>query len=116
MRVVCCGALAKKRSMHINQFRDDLFAGQVIVDRRGQRYRALHRLNWPRSGGVVITGRQEAKLADVAVEISVDGGAVDTLAFDIRDEDAVKASVGEILSARPSMVCQQCGWPVPSTA
>ena len=81
-------------------FRDDLFAGQVIVVTGGGSGigRCIAHELASLGAGVVITGRQEAKLADVAVEISADGGAVDTLAFDIRDEEAVKANVSEILS------------------
>ena len=81
-------------------FRDDLFAGQVIVVTGGGSGigRCIAHELASLGAGVVITGRHEAKLADVAVEISADGGAVDTLAFDIRDEEAVKANVSEILS------------------
>ena len=98
-------------------FRDDLFAGQVIVVTGGGSGigRCIAHELASLGAGVVITGRQEAKLADVAVEISADGGAVDTLAFDIRDEEAVKANVNEFFAPwphpRPS---QQCGWPVPA--
>ena len=46
---------------------------------------------------VVITGRQAEKLENVATEIESDGGAVDFLAFDIRDGVAVADKVDEIL-------------------
>ena len=46
---------------------------------------------------VVITGRQADKLKNVATEIESDGGAVDFLAFDIRDAVAVADKVDEIL-------------------
>ena len=46
---------------------------------------------------VVITGRQAEKLKNVATEIVSDGGAVDFLAFDIRDAVAVADKVDEIL-------------------
>ena len=46
---------------------------------------------------VVISGRSAEKLARVAAEIAEDGGRCDTIAFDIRDEDAVKAGVAEVL-------------------
>jgi citronellol/citronellal dehydrogenase len=42
---------------------------------------------------VLISGRTPDKLDRVAAEIAEDGGRCDTLAFDIRDEDAVKAAV-----------------------
>jgi citronellol/citronellal dehydrogenase len=47
---------------------------------------------------VVLSGRTQAKLDAVAEEIRHDGGACDTLAFDIRDEEAVKASVATIVA------------------
>ena len=46
---------------------------------------------------VVITGRTQEKLDTVAAEIREDGGQVDTAAFDIRDEDQVKAAVARIV-------------------
>ena len=45
---------------------------------------------------VVITGRKPDKLDRVAAEIAEDGGSAETVAFDIRDEDAVKAAVAGI--------------------
>jgi len=47
---------------------------------------------------VVITGRNEDKLAQVVAEITEDGGPVDSQAFDIRDEDQVKAAVAAIVA------------------
>ncbi len=47
---------------------------------------------------VVISGRSIDKLARVAAEIAEDGGRCETLAFDIRDEDAVKAGVASVVS------------------
>jgi citronellol/citronellal dehydrogenase len=46
---------------------------------------------------VVISGRSPEKVATVAAEIAADGGRCDTLTFDIRDEDAVKAGVADVL-------------------
>jgi citronellol/citronellal dehydrogenase len=46
---------------------------------------------------VVLTGRKPEKLETVATEIAEDGGSVDCEAFDIRDEEAVKAGVAAIL-------------------
>ncbi len=48
---------------------------------------------------VVITGRKADKLAATAQEIRSDGGQCETSAFDIRDEEAVKAAIGEIVAA-----------------
>ena len=46
---------------------------------------------------VVISGRSPDKLARVAAEIAEDGGRCETTAFDIRDEDAVKAGVASVV-------------------
>ena len=55
---------------------------------------------------VVITGRNPDKLAQVTGEIREDGGQVDSFAFDIRDEEQVKAAISAQLergaSARSS--------------
>jgi citronellol/citronellal dehydrogenase len=81
-------------------FRPGLFAGQV---------------HWVTGGGsgigrcvahelaslgatVVISGRAQDKLDRVAAEIAEDGGRCETLAFDIRDEEAVKAGVAATLA------------------
>jgi citronellol/citronellal dehydrogenase len=47
---------------------------------------------------VIISGRTRAKLDAVAAEIAQDGGRCDTAAFDIRDEDAVKAHVAAVIA------------------
>ncbi len=82
-------------------FRPGLFAGQVI---------------WVTGGGsgigrcvahelaslgatMVISGRKADKLERVAAEIAEDGGRCHTIAFDIRDEEAVKAAVAQVLAA-----------------
>ena len=81
-------------------FRPGLFAGQ---------------LHWVTGGGsgigrcvahelaalgaqVVISGRSADKLARVAAEIAEDGGRCTTVAFDIRDEDAVHSGVADIVA------------------
>ena len=47
---------------------------------------------------VVISGRTAEKLDRVAQEIREDGGQCETIAFDIRDEDAVKAAVASTVA------------------
>ena len=47
---------------------------------------------------VLISGRTQDKLDRVAAEIVEDGGRCDTLAFDIRDEEAVKAGVAAAIA------------------
>jgi citronellol/citronellal dehydrogenase len=81
-------------------FRPGLFAGQTL---------------WVTGGGsgigrcvahelaslgakVVISGRTQSKLNSVAAEIAEDGGVCVTTAFDIRDEEAVKAGVAEVIA------------------
>jgi citronellol/citronellal dehydrogenase len=46
---------------------------------------------------VVISGRSQDKLDRVAAEIAEDGGQARTVAFDIRDEEAVKAGVAAVI-------------------
>jgi citronellol/citronellal dehydrogenase len=47
---------------------------------------------------VVLSGRSADKLDRVAAEIAADGGRCTTLAFDIRDEDAVKSAVAGVVA------------------
>jgi citronellol/citronellal dehydrogenase len=47
---------------------------------------------------VIISGRSIDKLARVQAEIVEDGGRCDTMAFDIRDEEAVKAGVARVIA------------------
>jgi citronellol/citronellal dehydrogenase len=46
---------------------------------------------------VILTGRSADKLRQVAGEIAEDGGRAEIIAFDIRDEDAVRAAVQEVV-------------------
>ncbi|MFY9511631.1 MAG: SDR family oxidoreductase [Rubrivivax sp.] len=48
---------------------------------------------------VVISGRSQDKLDRVAAEIAEDGGRAHAVAFDIRDEEAVKAGVAAVVAA-----------------
>jgi len=49
---------------------------------------------------VVITGRNREKLDRVLAEIAEDGGSAEARAFDIRDEEAVRASIASIVATR----------------
>lgn len=49
---------------------------------------------------VVLTGRKADKLDAVAAEIAQDGGSAASVAFDIRDEDAVKQAIAGVAAAR----------------
>lgn len=50
---------------------------------------------------VIITGRTQEKLDIVQAEIVEDSGMCKTAAFDIRDEEAVKAALADIVAAGP---------------
>lgn len=82
-------------------FRDSLFAGQVMVVTGGGSgigrctAHELSRLG----AAVALVGRKGQKLAAVAAEIAEDGGRATTHACDIREEEAVKATVAAILKS-----------------
>jgi len=79
--------------------RDDVFAGQVhIVTGGGSGIGRCTAHELAALGAtVVLVGRTAAKLDTVADEIRSDGGRADTAAFDIRDEDQVKAHIAELV-------------------
>lgn len=81
-------------------FRPGLFAGQVHVVTGGGSGigRCVAHELAALGATVVITGRNEEKLARVVAEITEDGGQVDSVAFDIRDEEQVKAAVAGIVA------------------
>lgn len=84
-------------------FRPGLFAGQRIwVTGAGSGIgRCVAHELAALGAHVVLTGRTAEKLARVAAEISQDGGACSWHAFDIRDEDAVKAHVAGVVATGP---------------
>jgi len=81
-------------------FRERLFAGRTIwVTGGGSGIGRCTAHELASLGAhVVISGRTAEKLERVANEIREDGGQCDTLAFDIRDEDAVKAAVADVVA------------------
>jgi citronellol/citronellal dehydrogenase len=83
-------------------FRSQLFAGQTIVVTGGGSGIGRCTAHELASLGahVVITGRKVEKLEKTTAEIREDGGSVSSLSFDIRDEDAVKQAVKDVLAAR----------------
>jgi len=86
-------------SRYRSVFRDDLFDGQVHVVTGGGSGigRCIaHELS-ALGAKVVLTGRKADKLDTVMQEIVDGGGAASTRAFDIRDEDAVRENVANIL-------------------
>jgi len=83
-------------------FRPGLFAGQTIVVTgagSGIGRCTAHELA-ALGAHVVLVGRTVAKLEAVAAEIREDGGEASHAACDIRDEEAVKATVAGVLGAR----------------
>jgi citronellol/citronellal dehydrogenase len=83
-------------------FRPALFAGQtVIVTGAGSGIGRCTAHELASLGAhVVVVGRAVAKLEAVAGEIREDGGEATYHACDIRDEEAVKATVADVLAAR----------------
>jgi citronellol/citronellal dehydrogenase len=69
---------------------------------------------------VIVSGRTAAKLEAVAAEITADGGRCETVPFDIRDEDAVKASTAGVVGrhGRIDALVNNAGgqFPAPLTA
>lgn len=82
-------------------FRPGLFAGRTVIVTGGGSGIGRCTAHELASLGalVVITGRKADKLDAVADEIRGDGGLCETSAFDIRDEDAVKSAIGDIVEA-----------------
>ncbi|WP_242167025.1 MULTISPECIES: SDR family oxidoreductase [unclassified Pseudomonas] len=82
-------------------FKADLFQGQtVIVTGGGSGIGRCTAHELAALGArVILVGRKPEKLQKVAAEIAEDGGAAHWQACDIRDEDAVKALVTQIIHA-----------------
>jgi citronellol/citronellal dehydrogenase len=84
-------------------FRPDLFAGQriwVTGGGSGIGRCVAHELS-ALGAELVLSGRKAEKLEAVAAEITEDGGKASWYAFDIRDEEAVKANVAQALQGGP---------------
>lgn len=82
--------------------RSDCFAGEVHVVTGGGSGigRCVAHELASLGAHVVITGRRQEKLDAVAAEIAGDGGSVESLCFDIRDEEAVKQAVDGLVERR----------------
>ena len=80
-------------------FKPGLFAGQTILVTGGGSGigRCVAHELASLGARVIVSGRTQDKIDRVAQEIREDGGECDTIAFDIRDEDAVKASVAAMV-------------------
>ena len=87
-------------SAYSSIFRDGLFAGQThLVTGAGSGIGrcTAHELS-ALGARVVLCGRKLDKLEAVAAEITGGGGQAECEAFDIRDEDAVRAAVGRVVT------------------
>ena len=80
-------------------FRPDLFKGQVIIVTGGGSGigRCIAHELASLGAQLVITGRNEDKLASIRAEIEGDGGLCDSRAFDIRNEEAVSEAIASIV-------------------
>lgn len=83
-------------------FRPDLFAGRNIVITGGGSGIGRCTAHELASLGahVVLLGRTQSKLDSVAAEIADDGGQASTWNMDIRDEEAVSKTIGDIVADR----------------
>ncbi|HET6827619.1 MAG TPA: SDR family oxidoreductase [Ramlibacter sp.] len=83
-------------------FAPELFAGKVVVVTGGGSGIGRCTAHELASLGAhaVLVGRKPDKLQAVAAEIAADGGQASWQACDIRDEEAVRKAVGEIVAAR----------------
>jgi citronellol/citronellal dehydrogenase len=81
-------------------FRSGLFSGQVhwVTGAGSGIGRCVAHELAALGANVILSGRTQAKLERVATEITEDGGRCDSLALDIRDEDAVKAGVADMVA------------------
>lgn len=82
-----------------SQFHSSAFEGKVIIVTGGGSgigRCTAHELS-ALGAQVVITGRKQEKLDNVAREISEDGGKVKTLVCDIRSEEEVKATIAAVI-------------------
>ena len=82
-------------------FRPDLFAGQTIIVTGGGSgigRCAAHELA-ALGAGVVLVGRTEQRLEQVAEEVRQDGGAAEIQPLDIRQEEAVREAVAAMVQA-----------------
>jgi len=90
-----------KSAQYDSVFRPDLFSGRTVIVTGGGSGIGRCTAHELASLGalVVITGRKADKLQAVAEEIRADGGRCQARAFDIRDEEAVRGAIGEIVAA-----------------
>ena len=83
-------------------FKPGLFAGQTIIVTGGGSGIGRCTAHELASLGahVVLVGRKQEKLDKVSFEIREDGGQCSSVAFDIRDEEAVRSGIKAVISER----------------
>src|SRR5690349_117243 len=95
--------MTERRAVGYNSvFKPGLFKGQTVVVTGGGSGIGRCTAHELASLGafVVLVGRKQDKLDTVAAEIREDGGECSTVAFDIRDEEAVKAGIKQVVAER----------------
>ena len=105
-------------SRYASVFRPDLFAGEIAwVTGAGSGIgRCVAHELASLGATVILSGRKLEKLERVAAEIRQDGGRCEAHAFDIREEDQVKAAIGDVLTrhARIHMLINNAGGQFPA--
>ncbi len=82
-------------------FKNDLFEGQnVLITGGGSGIgRCIAHEVSALGASVIITGRSQEKLDKVVAEITEDGGKATAFSFDIRDEEAVKSAIADVVKS-----------------
>jgi citronellol/citronellal dehydrogenase len=90
----------KSEAVYRSVLREGLFAGQVAIITGGGSGigRCVAHELASLDAAVIVAGRKPEKLDRVVAEIIEDGGSAEAAALDIRDEEAVKATVAGIVA------------------
>jgi citronellol/citronellal dehydrogenase len=109
----------KKAGGYKSVLRETLFSGTVVVVTGGGSGigRCVAHELAALGAVVVVIGRKREKLEAVIAEITEDGGRAEAVALDIRDEEAVKAAVADIVARHGAInfLVNNAGGQFPST-